>query len=184
LVLVPTRMEADELGLDGTAVELCGFGLAAAGVHAAGAIARHRPDRVILAGLAGTYDGEAAPLGTAVRAGVVRCVGIGAGGRSAAELGFADSDDVTLEDTGPLALSVASASATPAEAGERAVRNPGAVLEEMEGYAVALAATEALVPCLMVRGISNRAGDRDASGWDIRGALAAVREALSTILPR
>ena len=181
-MLVPTRVEADGLGLDGPPVELCGFGLAAAGVYAAAAIARHRPARVILAGLAGTYDADAAPLGTAVLAGVVRCVGIGAAGRSAADLGFAESDDVVLDGAGPLSLSVASASATPAQARERAAQHPGAVIEEMEGYAVALAATTGPVPCLMVRGISNRAGDRDRESWDIAGALAAVREAVGTIL--
>ena len=180
-MLVPTRAEADELALDWPALEICGFGLAAAGVHAAAAIARHRPHRVVLAGLAGTYDEEAAPLATAVRAGVVRCVGIGAAGRSAAELGFAESDDVTIG-AGPLALSVASASASQAEALERAVAHPGALIEEMEGYAVALAATMAGVPCVMVRGISNPAGRRDTTGWQVAGALAAVRDTLGTIL--
>ena len=181
-MLVPTRAEADELALDWPAVELCGFGLAAAGVHAAGAIALHRPRQVVLAGLAGSYDTDRAPLGSAVRAGAVRCVGIGAGGLSAAQLGFAPSDDVTLADDGPLALSVATASGSPAEAAERAAAHPGAVVEEMEGYAVALAAMQAGVPCVIARGISNRAGERDLELWQVGPALAAVREAVGTIL--
>ena len=181
-MLVPTRAEADGLELDGPAVELCGFGLAAAGVHAAVAIARHRPQRVVLAGLAGTYDTSQAPLGSAIRAGRVRCVGIGAGGLSAAQLGFAQSDDVKLAEEGPLALSVARASDSPAEAAKRAAAHPGALVEEMEGYAVALAAMEAGVPCLMARGISNRAGERDRTLWQVSPALAAVREAVGTIL--
>jgi futalosine hydrolase len=181
-VLVPTRAEADELALDWPAVELCGFGLAAAGVHAAGAIALHRPQQVVLAGLAGSYDTGRAPLGSAVRAGAVRCVGIGAGGLSAAQLGFAQSDDVTLADHGPLALSVATASDSPTEAAERAAAHPGALIEEMEGYAVALAAMQAGVPCVMARGISNRAGERDRERWQVGPALAAVRKAVGTIL--
>jgi len=183
-VLVPTPEEADALALHGAVLELCGFGLAASGVRAAAAIARHRPNRVILAGLAGTYDRQAAPPGRAVWAGTVRCVGIGAAGLSAAALGFAESDDVTLSGGGPLALSVASASATITEAEDRAAANPGALLEEMEGYAVALAAIEAGATCLMIRGVSNAAGDRDRAGWEITRSLAAVREALTTILPQ
>jgi futalosine hydrolase len=181
-VLVPTAGEADELALHGAVVELCGFGLAVSGVRAAGAIARHRPGRVILAGLAGTYDPRAAQPGRAVWAGTVRCVGIGAAGQSAAELGFAESDDLTLAGGGPLALSVASASATITEARDRAAAHPGAVLEEMEGYAVALAAMDAGVRCFMVRGVANAAGDRDRATWHVAPALAAVREAVDTIL--
>lgn len=181
-MLVPTRAEADQLGLAWDAVELCGFGLAVAGVQAADAIARHRPERVVLAGLAGSYDAAAAPVGTAMRAGTVRCVGIGAGGLSAAQLGFAGSDEVSLADDGPLALSVTAASATPAEASERATAHPGALIEEMEGYAVALAAMQAGVSCLMVRGVSNMAGDREHARWQVGPALDAVREALGTIL--
>jgi len=181
-VLVPTRAEADELALSWHAVDLCGFGLAASGVHTANAIRRHRPDLVVLAGLAGTYDTTAAPVGSAIRAGTVRCVGIGAGGMSPAQLGFADSDEVALAQPGPLALSVATASGSPAEAAERAAAHPGAAIEEMEGYAVALAAMSAGVPCLMFRGVSNRAGDRNRATWEAGPALAAVREALGTIL--
>ncbi len=109
LVLVPTQAEADELALDGP-VEVCGFGLADAGVRAARAIQLHAPARVVLAGIAGSYDLNAAPIGSAVRLGRVRCVGIGAGGRSAAELGFAAADELPLDASGPLALSVTEAS--------------------------------------------------------------------------
>lgn len=179
---MPTPAEADELALEGIVVEVCGFGLAAAGVQAARAIALHAPHRVVLAGIGGSYDLAAAPVGAAVQAGTVRCVGIGAGGRSAAELGFAESDDVSLDGAGPLALSVATASASVEEAATLSAAHPGAVVEEMEGYAVALAAMLADVPCLMVRGISNRAGDRDRVGWRVSPALRAVRGALDTIL--
>ena len=181
-MLAPTRVEADELALARVTVEVCGFGLAAAGVYAARAIALHGPDRVVLAGIGGSYDLAAAPIGAVVRPGTVRCVGIGAGGRSAAELGFAESDDVRLAGDGPLALSVAAASASLEEASGRAAAHTGAIVEEMEGYAVALAAMKASIPCLMVRGISNRAGDRDREGWRIAPALQAVGEALDTIL--
>mgnify|MGYP003310184123 CR=1 FL=1 len=43
----------------------------------------------------------------------------------------------------------------------------GALAEAMEGAAVALAANETGCPFVEVRGISNEAGDRDHSRWDI-----------------
>jgi len=74
------------LGVEDTPVEVCGFGLAQAGVYAMDAIRRQRPRRVLLAGCAGSYDASRAVLGTAVALGEVRCFGIGAGGKAAAEL--------------------------------------------------------------------------------------------------
>ena len=47
------------------------------------------------------------------------------------------------------------------------LRARGALAEAMEGAAVALAANETGCPFVEVRGISNEAGDRDHSRWDI-----------------
>jgi futalosine hydrolase len=41
----------------------------------------------------------------------------------------------------------------------------------MEGFGVAVACRLANVPLTIVRGISNRAGDRDHSKWNIAGSL-------------
>jgi len=183
-VLVPTSEEAAMLGVEDTPVEVCGFGLAQAGVYAMDAIRRQRPRRVLLAGCAGSYDASRAVLGTAVALGEVRCFGIGAGGKAAAELGFAHSDVIELDDGQGLALSVAEASSSPAEAAARAAAHPEALVEEMEGYAVALAATVIGVPCSMVRGISNLAGDRDRAGWRMAESLAAARTLIDTMLVR
>jgi hypothetical protein len=59
-VLVPTTVEAAALDAGGAPIEVCGFGLAAAGVGAMAAIARYRPSRVVLAGVAGSYDADRA----------------------------------------------------------------------------------------------------------------------------
>jgi futalosine hydrolase len=56
------------------------------------------------------------------------------------------------------------------------------VLEEMEGYAVALAAMTAEIPCTMVRAVSNMAGDREPAGWALDPALHALRERLDSML--
>ncbi|HWH67530.1 MAG TPA: hypothetical protein VNS99_15595, partial [Gaiellales bacterium] len=110
LVLVPTELEARRLALRHAPLELCGFGLARAGVGAMHAIARHRPQRVVLAGVAGSYDAGLAPIGAVLAPALVRCHGLGVGDQTPAQLGFADSDEAALEGEDGLALSVARAS--------------------------------------------------------------------------
>jgi futalosine hydrolase len=189
LILVPTALESALLFPDGSPGRLavCGFGLAAAGAGASHAIAANpgaASDGVVLVGAAGTYDPERHPVGSAVVAGSIGCEGIGAGlgadHRSAAELGFADADRIELG-TGPHLLSVAAASGSPADAAARRARHPEASGEEMEGFAVAIAARLHGVGLTIVRGFSNVAGDRDRAGWRmeeaLRRAAAVVREA-------
>lgn len=182
-MLVPTALEAEALRT-AWPLEVCGFGLAAAGVGAMDAITRHRPRTVVLAGLAGTYDAERAPLESIVIPGSVRCVGIGAGGRTAAQLGFAASDELALAGGDGLAVSVTEASGSPEQADGRRRAHPEALIEEMEGYAVALAATTVGIPCTMVRGISNQAGVRDRANWSVDAALAAVQRTLDSMAGR
>jgi futalosine hydrolase len=178
LVLVPTELESGLLFPDGAPAPLavCGFGLAAAGAGAAHAIAEHRSaaeDGVILVGAAGTYDPSRHPIGTAIRAGSVRCDGIGAGSGdahlTAADLGFA-ADSIAIGQ-GPELLSVAAAAGSEAEAASRRSRYPAAAGEEMEGYAVAVATWLFGVDLRIVRGFSNAAGDRDRAGWRMDEAL-------------
>jgi futalosine hydrolase len=177
--LIPTAAEAELLGdvLPGP-VCMCGFGLAAAGAGAAHAIATH-PDAaeggVVLAGAAGTYDAERLAIGAAMDAAAVRINGIGADRAGPAELGFAEADVIALDGADGELLSVAEAAATTADAATRARRYPEALAEEMEGYAVAVAASLFGVPLRIVRGASNRAGDRNHAGWRMGDALAAVR---------
>jgi len=182
-VLVPTALEAEALRTEWP-LEVCGFGLAAAGVGAMAAITHHRPDTIVLAGLAGTYDAERAPLESIVIPASVRCVGIGAGGRTAAELGFAASDEVALTGRDGLAVSVTEASGSPEQAADRLREHRDALIEEMEGYAVALAAMTAGISCTMVRGISNQAGVRDRAHWRLDAALAAVQRTLDSMAAR
>jgi futalosine hydrolase len=179
LILVPTALESDVLFPDGAPgqVVVCGFGLAAAGAGAAHAIATHQAaaaDGVVLVGAAGTYDTDRHPVGSAMIAGSIRCDGIGAGSgdghRSAAALGFAESDAIDLGDGDEL-LSVTTAAESEQEAAARKARHPAAAGEEMEGYAVAVAAGLFGVGLTIVRGFSNAAGDRDRAGWRMADAL-------------
>jgi futalosine hydrolase len=183
LVLVPTELEARALPPLPGPIAICGFGMAEAGARAAHAIATRdeAATGVVLVGAAGTYDPDRYPVGSAVMAGRVRCHGIGAGGRSPEALGFGLPEVLSLAGSGPEILTVAEASD---EATARAIASahPDAVAEEMEGYAVAVAARQFGVPLWIVRGISNVAGDRNVAGWSIPEALHAACQRIPEVV--
>ena len=211
LILIPTDMERRELATrlrgrlpDDARMELCGFGQIAAAARAAGLVARLGPERVILAGIAGRF-GESIGLGEAAIVERVACDGIGVGSAAAfvpaARLGWpqwpgdpADPRSAIGDELAcsvprghgllraPLALSVAAASANPAEAALRRDRFPGAACEEMEGFGVAVACRLADVPLTILRGISNDAGDRDHARWCVQEALVSVADLLLRIV--
>ena len=195
------------------AVALCGFGLAAAGAGGAFALGNHlrttaaagpQTTPVILVGIAGTYDPLRAPVGAALLATDVRCVGIGRGTgaahRSAAALGWPQGLPLAglppVGDCLPLAapdlpgepvlrgglLSVTAAAAHPAEAGERATHFPGGVAEEMEAFAVGLAARLYGVRLTVIRGLSNVAGETDHAAWRTAEALVAAQDLLIRVV--
>ena len=188
----------------GVRVGLVGFGLVAAGIAAARHFARERPERALLVGIAGSFDLRRAPIASVHRASAVSCHGIGAGeGRahlSAARLGFPQvprelagrelgerlelaAPPALLEELPPVELlSVASATGDAAEAAARRALHPRARLEDMEGYAVALAAELEGIPLAILRAVSNEVGVRDKARWEIHAALAALRVALAPLL--
>lgn len=207
LVLVPTAGErqviAPAIG-DLARVELCGFGPIAAAARTAALLAAHAPAHVLLAGIAGRFD-ERLPIGSAHLFSEVACFGVGAGSGASFEpadaLGWpqwpgdppdakaAIGDLITcaskIADDPPAAGLLLTACAAAADATDVANRRrlfPTAVAEDMEGYGVALACRIAGVPLRIVRGISNTAGDRDQSRWQIAPALAATASLARTIL--
>jgi futalosine hydrolase len=160
-------------------IELCGFGLVAAAACAARAIERYQPHRVILMGIAGSLD---AKHRSADQLGWAHCeVESNEESRSASP---AITDTLTIEAPerrSPEALSrerhllsVTTASADESEAACRRALYPSAMAEDMEGFAVALACARACVPLTIVRGISNRAGDREHARWQVEKALCAA----------
>lgn len=202
LFLVPTDLERrvldplvkPALGRDGL-VELCGFGPVAAAARTSLLVARQQPERVLLVGIAGRLD-EGLDLAAAYRFQQVACFGIGVGSRddflSAGALGWpqwpgnAADGSPALGDViavGPkhalpaeerLLLTACAASASAADVHGRKQLFPAAVAEDMEGFAVAFACRLAGVPCEIVRGISNTAGDRDHGRWQTQAALDAA----------
>ncbi len=188
-------------------VDLCGFGPVVAAARTARLIAELRPEHVLLVGIAGRFSDRLA-IGQAYAFERVACHGIGAGSGGdfipAATMGWKQwpgdaSDPATqigdsLPCTGsplPAAAPAARAglllSACSAAAGDDDVRtrlrlHPEAAAEDMEGFAVAAACRLGGVPLEIVRGISNTAGDRNASGWQVEAACRAAAELAAMLL--
>lgn len=187
--------------------ELCGFGPVVAAARTARLIAEHRPGRVLLVGIAGRFSDRLA-IGQAYVFERVACHGIGAGSGDAfvpAEAmgwkqwpGDASDANAAIGDSLPctsgrlpdaaasaragLLLSACAASADEADVRSRLRLHPDAAAEDMEGFAVAAACRLAGVPLDIVRGISNTAGDRDTSGWQIEAACRAAADLAATLL--
>ena len=203
LILVPTAVERHTLEpllsplcKAGSELELCGFGPVAAAARTAHLLADRRPSRVLLLGIAGSLDDRLA-VGTACRFSEVACFGVGVGsGRDfvrAGDLawhqwpGDPRSESSPIGDRlpcfaappsqthrAPLLLTSCAASACADDARARKAMFPEAMAEDMEGFAVALACRLRGVPLDIIRGISNVAGDRDKSRWQVHAALAAA----------
>ena len=202
MILVPTEFELAHLRpqlmqivesvAGSTAV--CGFGPIASGIRTTQLLAHHKPDSVILIGIAGAFSPKAV-IGTADIYSTIGCYGIGAGSgsdfKTASELGW---DQWTDPDSGescrdtilfgrgrnsinsnePMLLTVCSASASPTDVAHRLRKFPHAVAEDMEAFSVAVACHMAKVPLTVIRGISNMAGDRDKANWNVAAALEAA----------
>ena len=67
-------------------------------------------------------------------------------------------------------------------AAESMAKRTGGCVENMEGAAIAHVARLYGIPCGEVRGISNRAGNRDRAAWRVKEAAAAAQEALLRFL--
>ena len=212
LLLVPTELERGLIAqvvaaACGSAIqsELCGFGPVVAAARTARLIAEHRPERVLLVGIAGRFSDRLA-IGQAYAFEWVACHGIGAGSADtfvpAEAMGWPQwpgdgADPATrigdaisctsgrLPATAPragLLLSACAASADDADARSRLRLFPDAAAEDMEGFAVAAACRLAGVPLDIVRGISNTAGDRDPSRWQIEAACRAAADLAAMLL--
>lgn len=188
----------------GVRVAVCGFGPVAAAARTAQLIAEHAPDRVLLVGIAGRLDdrlaiGAAYQFERVACYGVG--VGSGTDFMQAGAIGWpqwSGSVDVTSPHDGDpigdeigslmccaagggdgreradLLLTVCAAAASAEDVRLRKQTFPDAAAEDMEGFAVAFACRLRGVPVGIVRGISNRAGDRDTSRWQVKAAVEAA----------
>jgi futalosine hydrolase len=204
LVLCPTEMERRLLEesaplANGARLELCGVGPIVAAARAASLVAELRPLRVVLVGIAGTYDATRLPPGTAVEFNEVAVDGIGVGEGAQflapAAVGFPQwpgvpsrtdpiVDRLGLDGTtaSRLLVTACAAASDPQHAAMRRARFPEAAAEDMEGFGVAAACALAGIPLRIVRGISNVVGDRTVANWCIPAAMHAVRLQLDAVL--
>jgi len=174
-------------------IELCGFGVVVSGIRTTQLIAEFAPERVLLLGVAGGLS-PGVLVGEAVEFSEVVCYGIGAGSGdgyvSASEMGWKQWPGATeIADSIPLGndmmtkriclLTCCSASANDRDVRLRLEKVPMSVAEDMEGFSVAASCHFAVVPLRIVRGISNRAGDRNKDNWRLREAMLAVEKMIS-----
>ena len=202
LVLVPTELELallkrsadfNSLIQHHCSLEICGFGPIVSAAKTSQLIARHNPPEIVLVGIAGTYKTSLA-IGSAHSFDRVSCFGIGVGSgddyQSATQSGWpqwaAANPDDQIEDsislsnsplgsaTNETLLTCTTSSNSPDDVAKRLAEFPDAVAEDMEGFSVAVACRFAEVPLTIIRGISNRAGDRTKANWKIEEAIASA----------
>ncbi len=189
-------------------LQICGFGPTVPAAQAVRLISQFQPRQVLLLGIAGTYS-EDLPVGQAAQFTQVGCYGIGVGAgsnfRTANQMGWQQwtGDENTTAIGDVIALQSGSAVNTLQVAGAhrllltssaasnnaQAVRQrlaafPTAIAEDMEGFAVAVACQLCRVPLSVVRGISNRAGDRQHANWEIELAMTAAVKVSSQIMAK
>ncbi|MGB8520684.1 MAG: hypothetical protein WCD38_11040, partial [Candidatus Tumulicola sp.] len=145
---------------------------------------------VVNAGLAGAFDG-AARIGDGV---VVADDDF--------ELGLEDGRPIALPDGERVVATAASdpeivrglsargfaalrgitvARVTSSEDTARRLAARGAQIESMEGFAVLRACRRAGVPAVELRGISNRVGARERSGWDFASGVAGLTRVVEAL---
>ncbi|WP_209123755.1 futalosine hydrolase [Alkalihalobacillus sp. BA299] len=181
-------------------VVVSGVGIAAAAAKTAIQLANQKYELVINAGIAGGFVGLA-EVGSIVVATEVIAADFGTetldGFSSIDELGFGTNrynvdNNLVLNvakalsnagqevTTGPI-LSVSTVTGTAETTLELIRRVPGATAEAMEGFGVATAAKQFVVPMLEIRTISNVVGPRDRNSWRMKEALQKLQE-VSSIL--
>jgi futalosine hydrolase len=189
----------------GGAIELCGFGPVVAAARAASLIASHQPRHVVLCGIAGAM-GPQLTVATAYNFGSVACYGIGVGSadahQSASSVGWrqwpgdtsglglgvpiADLIELTNGQNDmegqKMLLTACAASQNESDVAMKLAAWPLALAEDMEGFAVAAACQLAGVPLRIVRGISNRAGDREHRNWRVEEAMIAASKLVEAMV--
>jgi futalosine hydrolase len=185
---------ADELGFwtprRGVELLVTGVGPVEAACAVAHALAVERYRLVVSAGLAGAFDG-AARIGDGVVVAVDACELsledgrpiLLPGGQKVVERAASDPHLVAqLHVRGfPKVHGITVARVTSSEATAARLARLGAQVESMEGFAALRAAQRAGVPAIELRGISNRAGSREGSGWDFAAGARGLRQVLDAL---
>jgi futalosine hydrolase len=179
-------------------IGITGIGIASASMALGAFCAVDPPEAAIMVGSAGMFPGLGLSLGDLIVArteilselGVVS--GPGTGDASLLKLtgteqeisldgGLCEKATEAARQTGRAfcgrSLTVTGASANREHALLR-VNRFGALAENMEGYALALAGRRFGIPTVEIRGISNEAGDRNRANWNFETAMALPQKAV------
>lgn len=172
-------------------VSQCGFGAIAAAARTMELVRSFQPDAVLLAGIAGTYGTpkieeagcfhrvSIADLGASGPDGVIPPSQLNIPQWSAEGIESPIFESLTLCQAEEMTcwdqlITVNVAAGSDRDANVRRHQFPAADAEDMEGFGVALACAMTDTPLTIIRGISNRVGDRVVSHWRIAEALAEV----------
>lgn len=173
---------------------VCGIGPAAAALSTSLLIARFQPQRVILAGIAGAYAQSGLAVGDVVQGSQEIFADLG----YQTDEAFVNLDQMNLPmlpthrgdlkctqvlDTFPKLAAArdfltVSAVTNSNRVADKLWNTYGAVLENMEGAAVAMACRFHQVPCFELRAISNLVGPRDPKAWKIDEAMLNLKQVL------
>jgi futalosine hydrolase len=177
-----------------------GVGLTATTYALTRAICTQKPELILQAGIAGSFD-ESLPLGKTV---VVKSETLGDTGvmengsfKTLFDLGLLSSNQhpwqkgwlknpytELLKDTGLLQVPGASINeiSTNPERIHYLKNNLGAVIESMEGAALHYVALQEGIPFLQLRSLSNYVGERDKRKWKLKEAIDSLNVDLQRIL--
>lgn len=181
---------------NGVAIEL-GVGKTAAACALTTALVGVSDALVVAIGVCGVHRGAGLGIGSAVVVAHDRLVDEGVrtptGFMDLAQLGLGDTEPLLAErarvDAAAAVLgapvvgggTVSTCSGTDGLAAERAARWPDAVIETMEGAAIALVCARLGVPWVGIRVVSNFTGDRDRAQWDLPRALGGLSRACAAL---
>ena len=181
----------------GFADAIFGVGKVAAAMGMTQLLMGRRPDWVLLIGVCGAYPNSGLDVGALCLVGEERLADEGV---ALADDGFLDLAAMGLGATGPFAAdsgrtaAAAAVLAAPVVRGATVsscsghdalanalARRSGAAVETMEGAAVLQVCAHFGVPVVQLRCVSNRTGERARGGWDLRGAIDRLHDAVRTL---
>jgi futalosine hydrolase len=192
LIVSAVAAELDWLGTRaGVDTLVCGVGPVDAAARVANALAKSKYEVVISAGVAGAMRGVAAVGDGVVVGEEIMELDLETGGRLALPPGNLLADRVPSDSQlidavttlgFPLLRGVTVSRVTATDATASRLRERGAEIESMEGFAVLRAAQLAGVPAIELRGISNIVGDRASSEWNFEAGMLGLRTILNATL--
>ncbi len=176
-------------------INITGVGLLAAGYSITREVLKQNPDFILQAGIAGSFD-KMIPLGSVrtIRHEIIGDMGVEEKGsfHSIFALKLAEENDfphksgklsansLILEQSGiPFADAITvNEVSTAAARMEYYSLQLGAALETMEGAALHYVGLMENIPFLQLRAVSNYAGERDKSKWEMEAAIQNLNEAI------